>query len=149
MTVEATSANLTLHWWSVRTSSCRYLPVSSCSIALFVFTTSFFSTSTICQTPEVTTQSTSSLTTKLPTSSVTGATKLENKLTSIKDWGQTDYVTIIANINHNHNLDLWPWSIQMQKNQGQRLGGSKSKLKTDGRTRPIAVPCPLMQSLNS
>lgn len=47
MMVPATSGNLTVHWCKVLTKSCLYLPASSCSTELFVFTTSFFSTSTI------------------------------------------------------------------------------------------------------
>lgn len=47
MIVAAMSWNLMQHWCSVRTSSCRYFPVSSCS-TLFVLTTSFFNTNTIC-----------------------------------------------------------------------------------------------------
>lgn len=47
MMVAAMSWNLMQHWCSVRTSSCRYFPVSSCS-TLFVLTTSFFNTNTIC-----------------------------------------------------------------------------------------------------
>lgn len=47
MMVAAMSWNLIQHWCSVRTSSWRYFPVSSCS-TLLVLTTSFFNTNTIC-----------------------------------------------------------------------------------------------------
>lgn len=46
MTLAAMSGKRTLHEWRVRTSSCLYLSVSSCSVTLFVLITSFFKTIT-------------------------------------------------------------------------------------------------------
>lgn len=46
MTLAAMSGKRTLHEWRVRTNSCLYLSVSSCSVTLFVLITSFFKTIT-------------------------------------------------------------------------------------------------------
>jgi len=37
----------------------------------------------------------------------------------------------------------------MQKNQSNRSVGSKDRVETDGRTRPIAVPCLLTGSVTT
>lgn len=49
MTLAAMSGKRTLQEWRVRTSSCLYLSVSSCSDTLLVLMTSFFSTITSCK----------------------------------------------------------------------------------------------------
>lgn len=46
MTLAAMSGKRTLQEWRVRTNSCLYLSVSSCSVTLFVLITSFFKTIT-------------------------------------------------------------------------------------------------------
>lgn len=46
MTLAAMSGKRTLQEWRVRTNSCLYLSVSSCSVTLFVLITSFFNTIT-------------------------------------------------------------------------------------------------------
>lgn len=46
MTLAAMSGKRTLQEWRVRTNSCLYLSVSSCSVTLFVLITSFFRTIT-------------------------------------------------------------------------------------------------------
>jgi len=79
---------------------------------------------------------------------LSGDRATENKLPSIKDRGQTDRATILVN----RNLLLWLstlgklWSMIMIytcKSRGQTSLGSKDIVETDGRTRPIALPCPL------
>lgn len=46
ITLAAMSGKRTLQEWRVRTNSCLYLSVSSCSVTLFVLITSFFKTIT-------------------------------------------------------------------------------------------------------